>query len=180
MSGLYRRLERREIYRNAWVTAETHRIEHPTGVLGEHLLIVTPQSCGVVVEDDGDLLFARQPRFAAQRDVIEIVKGGADPGEAPLHSAKRELREELGITARAWSQLGTLQEIPSIVEPPIVLFVAQDLNFETPQPAAEEVIQLVRFKIGDALRAAIAGEINDAVTVASLFRFAVAQALITL
>lgn len=172
MSDAYRRLSRREVYRNAWVTVEAHRIVHATGAPGEHVLIVTPQSCGVVVEDRGDLLFARQPRFAARKYVTEIVKGGSNAGERPLDSAKRELREELGITAGSWSELGTLQEIPSIVEPPLILFLAQDIEYGRPEPMDEEGIALVRLKVAEALNAAVSGEIDDAVTVAALFRFA--------
>lgn len=172
--GLHRRLHRREVYRNAWLSVEAHEIVHPSGVPGEHLLIVTPQSCGIIVEDRGDLLFARQPRFAAQCAVIEIVKGGAAGGEPPLVCAKRELREELGITARDWSQLGITHEIPSIVAPPVALFLARELEYGVSEPAGEESITLVRFSAEAALEAAVSGDIDDAVTIAALFRFAAA------
>jgi len=176
----YSRLNRREVYRNSWLKVEAHRIVHPSGATGEHLLLVTPQSCGVIVEDNGDLLFTRQPRFAAQRLVTEIVKGGSNAGELPLDSAKRELREELGITARYWSDLGTLHEIPSIVEPPVILFLARELEYGASNPAAEESIMAVRLRIGAALNAAVNGEIDDAVTIAALFRFAVSSEYINL
>ncbi len=169
---LHTRLSRRELYRNPWLAAEAHEIVHPSGMPGEHLLLVTPQSCGVVVEDRGELLFAQQARFAAQRLVIEIVKGGAGPSELPLDCAKRELREELGITAHIWSELGSVREIPSIVDPPVKLFLARELDYGAAEPAREESITLVRFEIGGALDAAVSGEIDDAVTIAAIFRFA--------
>ncbi len=172
------RLSRRELYRNAWLSVEAHRIVHPSGAPGEHVLVVTPQSCGIVVEDDGELLFARQPRFAAQGHVIEIVKGGAGAGELSLDSAKRELREELGITAGKWSDLGIVHEIPSIVEPPVALFVARELEYGVSEPAEEESITIVRLKIAAALDAAVSGEIDDAVTIAALFRFAASSGYI--
>jgi hypothetical protein len=168
----YRRLSRRQLHKSVWLGVETHRIVHPSGVPGEHILITTPQSCGVVVQDHGELLFTRQPRFAARCYVIEIVKGGQDEGESALECAQRELREELGVTARDWCDLGRLREIPSIVDPPIRIFLARDLEFNAPEPAQEESISLVRFSIDEALGAALAGEIDDAVTVAALFRFA--------
>ncbi len=142
-------------------------------------MVVSPQSSGIVVEDDGELLFARQPRFAAQDHVTEIVKGGAGAGESPLDSAKRELREELGITARKWSYLGLVREIPSIVDPPVALFVARELEYGVPEPADEESITIVRLKIAAALDAAVSGEIDDAVTIAALFRFAASSGYLT-
>ncbi len=125
----YKRLARCEIYRNSWVAVERHEITHPTGVRGEHVLIVTPQSCGIVVEDGADLLFTRQARFAAAGYVTEIVKGGRNDGESLEEAAQRELLEELGVIARTWSRLGTLREIPSIVTPPVAVFLAQHLEF---------------------------------------------------
>lgn len=169
---LHKRLSRRELYRNAWLAVEAHEIVHPSGVPGEHILLVTPQSCGIIVEDRGELLFTEQPRFASQRPVIEIVKGGAGAGELPLECAKRELREELGLTARLWADLGSVREIPSIVDPPVRLFLARELEYGVAEPADEESITLARFRIGAALEAAVNGEIDDAVTIAALFRFA--------
>jgi 8-oxo-dGTP pyrophosphatase MutT (NUDIX family) len=128
-----------------------------------------------VVQDGADLLFARQPRFAARRHVVEIVKGGAGSGESLLECAKRELREELGIAARRWSELGILYEIPSIVAPAVAIFLARDLEFGSTDPGLEESISLVRMRIGDALAAAASGEIDDAVTIAALLRFALLE-----
>ncbi len=168
----YKRLDKKTVYENEWLSVEAHRITHPNGSAGEHLIIVTPQACGVVVEDKGYLLFARQPRFAARQYVTEIVKGGGSAGESPLESAKRELREELGITAQRWSALGILREIPSIVDPPVVLFLAREVEYGNSEPSDAETITMVRATIADSLDAAMNGAIDDAVTVAALFRFA--------
>jgi 8-oxo-dGDP phosphatase len=175
----YTRLSFRELYRNPWLSIESHGIVHPNGSGGEHVLIATPQSCGVVVEDRGEVLFTRQPRFAARRHVVEIVKGGRHLSESPLESAKRELREELGITAHRWLELGKLHEIPSIVAPPVIIFLASELEFGAAEPEDEESISLVRLKTSAALDATLAGEIDDAVTVAALFRFAAARGYIS-
>jgi len=174
MQDPYVRLRGRELYRNPWLAVEAHEIVHPNGAPGEHLLVVIPQACAVVVEDGDDLLFTRQPRFAARRWVVEVVKGGADAGETPLECARRELREELGASARRWTALGHLYEIPSIVNEPLNVFLASEITLETPDPEVQESIDLVRIAARDAIAAAAAGEIDDAVTVAALFRYATA------
>jgi 8-oxo-dGTP pyrophosphatase MutT (NUDIX family) len=175
----YTRVCARELYRNPWLAVEAHDIVHPNGTPGEHVLVVTPRACGVVVEDGVDLLFARQPRFAARRWVTEIVKGGAAPGEPMLDAAKRELREELGISASQWSPLGRLYEIPSIVDSPVDIFVASGLTHRAAQPEEEESIEPVRIGARQALNDALRGEIDDAVTVAALFRYAVMRGLLS-
>ena len=174
MEDPYRRLSHRELYRNPWLGVEAHEIVHPNGEKGEHVLVVIPRASAVVVEDGAELLFTRQPRFAARHWVVEVVKGGSDEGETPLECARRELREELGIVAGRWTELGRLWEIPSVVNEPLGIFLARDLEFETADPEAHESIEPVRMAIDDALAAAIDGRLDDAVTVAALFRYAAA------
>lgn len=176
----YKRLKARELYRNPWLAVEAHEMVHPNGVPGEHVVVVAPAPSAVVVEDGSDLLFAVQPRFAANVTAVEIVKGGRDPGEDALECARRELREELGIAARTWISLGRLYEIPSIVEEPIAIFLARDLTFEAAEPEAQETIRVHRMPAAQALAAAASGEIDDAITVAALFRYAVAAGVLHL
>jgi len=167
----YRRLAHREIYSNPWVRADVHEIVHPTGAAGEHLLIATGRASGVLVVERDHFIFARQPRFAADRVVLEIVKGGAEEGESAEACAKRELREELGLTARTWTPLGEAYELPSIVERPVALFVARDLSRVPSAQESVEQIHAVRMPIAEAFRAARDGGIDDAVTLAALLRF---------
>lgn len=171
MSDAYRRLERREIYRNPWIAVDVHSMIHPTGVPGEHVTVGTGRASGVLVEDGSAFLFARQPRFAARIEAVEIVKGGADDDETPLACAQRELREELGIEAQAWIPLGIAYEIPSIVEEPLTLFLAREVRAVGAAPEAVEQIVPMRMEIDDAYRAAMDGRIDDAVTLAALLRY---------
>ncbi len=167
----YRRLRSREAYRNRWVSVEVHEIVHPSGVAGEHVAIVTPAASAVVVVEGGELIFARQPRFAAQTTVTEIVKGGAGVGESPLACAQRELREELGLRADVWEPLGEVYELPSIVAHPVALFVARDLSACSGAQEDVESISPVRMSLAEAFDRALRGEVCDAVTLAALLRF---------
>ena len=176
----FQRLGSREVYRNPWLAVEVHEIVHPSGAPGEHVLVVTPPCAGVVVADGGDLLFARQARFGADAEILEIVKGGAEERESLLECARRELREELGVVAAHWKPLGMLFEIPSIISAPIEIFLAHGIEHVDHEPEAVESIELVRVPEEVAVRAAVAGEINDAVTVAALLRYGVTRGIIQL
>ncbi len=174
----YQRLSSREVYRNPFLSVEAHEIVHPSGVKGEHVLIVTPPAAAVVVADGGDLLFARQPRFGAQAEVVEIVKGGAEPGETALECAQRETREELGIVAAHWTELGRLYEIPSLMNAPVELFLAHGIEHVETEAEAVETIELVRLPQDLAIAAAASGKMNDAVTVAALLRYGIAAGVL--
>lgn len=174
----YQRVSSREVYRNPFLAIEAHEIVHPSGVAGEHALIVTPPCSAVIVADGGDLLFARQPRFGAQAEVLEIVKGGADSDESSLECAQREVREELGIVAAHWTELGRLYEIPSLMNSPIELFLAHGIEHVDSESEDIESIELVRLPQEIALQAAASGKINDAVTVAALLRYGLRSGLL--
>ncbi len=167
----YQRLAQRELYRNPWVAVHIHDIIHPTGVRGEHVAIATGAAAGVLVVDREAFVLARQPRFAADARMLEIVKGGANAGESMLACAQRELREELGLAAADWAPLGVAYEIPSIVEHPVVLFAARELRTVPKQPEDVEAIEAVRIPFDDAYRAARDGRIDDAITLAALLRY---------
>lgn len=174
----YQRLRLREVYRNPFLAVQAHDVVHPSGVTGEHVLIVTPPSSAVIVADGGDLLFTRQPRFGAQAEILEIVKGGANPGETPLECAQRETREELGVVAAHWNELGRLFEIPSLMNTPIELFLAHGIEHVETDPEAVETIELVRLPQHVAIAAAASGKINDAVTVAALLRYGMSAGIL--
>jgi ADP-ribose pyrophosphatase len=173
----YIRLSKRELYRNPWLAVEAHEIVHPNGTPGEHVLVVAPFPCAVVVEDGGALLFARQPRFGARRVVVEIVKGGREGSESALECAARELREELGVQARHWSPLGRLYEIPSIINEPVEVFLASETSPAYGEQEAVESIEPVRLSFEETIARVRDGEIDDAITVAALFRYALARGL---
>jgi 8-oxo-dGTP pyrophosphatase MutT (NUDIX family) len=176
----FERRSTREIYANPFLSVEVHDIMTPGGTEGEHVLIVTPPASAAIIGDGGDLLFCRQPRFGAQADVVEIVKGGAEPGESPLQCAQREAREELGIVAAEWEPLGQLLEVPSIMNSPVELFYAHGIEHVDPSTEATESVELVRIPETVAFRAAASGQINDAVTLAALLRYGSRKGLLRL
>jgi 8-oxo-dGTP pyrophosphatase MutT (NUDIX family) len=163
---------RRTTYENRWLRFEAHDMVHPNGQPGEHGVVVTPHASGAIVLDGDEVILTRQARYAIDSVVLEIVKGGGDPGEAPRAAAERELREELGIEAQRWDDLGIVYEIPSIVQEPVSLFLARDIRAVASDPEDVETIVAVRMSFRDALRAAARGELNDAVTVVALMRAA--------
>lgn len=167
------RTSHREVYRNAWVTLEAHEIVHPNGQRGEHALVVAPNAAAVVAIDGEDILLTRQERFAIDRSVLEVVKGGAAPGESFLACAQREAREELGVVATSWEPLGLLYEVPSILQPPIFAFLAREIELVEQEPERVESIAVERLPLDEVLTAIVDGRINDAVTGAAIFRAAV-------
>jgi 8-oxo-dGTP pyrophosphatase MutT (NUDIX family) len=171
MSGAgYVRRSKRVVYENAWLRFEAHEIVHPNGAPGEHGVIATPPASAVVLIDGDEVVLVRQSRFAIDRVVLEVVKGGLHAGEDALACAQRESREEAGVIAAHWHSLGVTYEIPSIVQEPVALFLGEHLTPAPLPPEAVERIDVVRMPFGDALEACADGRIDDAVTAIALLR----------
>ena len=166
----YVRLAQRVVYENPWLRFEAHDIVHPNGTAGVHGVVVTPRASAVVLVDGDDVLLVRQARFAVDRVVLEVIKGGRHPGEDALACAQRESREEAGVVAARWHALGEAYEIPSIVQEPVALFLGACLTPAPLAPEAVERIDVVRMRFADALDACVDGRIDDAVTAIALLR----------
>jgi 8-oxo-dGTP pyrophosphatase MutT (NUDIX family) len=166
----YVRRAKRVVYANPWLRFEAHEIVHPHGTPGDHGVVVTPPASAVVLIDGEIVLLARQPRFALDRVVLEVIKGGRHSDEDALACAQRESREEAGVVAARWFPLGVAYEIPSIVQEPVALYLGVGLTAAPPAPEAVERIEVVRMPFEDALEACIDGRIDDAVTALALLR----------
>ena len=166
----YVRRAKRTVYENAWLRFEAHEIVHPTGTPGVHGVLVTPRASAVVLLDGEEVLLTRQPRFALDALVVEVVKGGRHADEDGLACAQRESREEAGVVAAEWRSLGVTYEIPSIVQEPVELYLGRGLAAAPLAPEAVERIEVVRMRLDDALEACADGRIDDAVTAVALLR----------
>ncbi len=168
----FQRRAKRTVYANPWISFEAHDIIHPNGAPGEHGVVVTPPASAVVVYDGGAVWLTRQARFAVDRVVLEVVKGGAEPGETPLEAARRETREEIGVEAARWDALGIAYELPSLVDHEVSLFLARDLTRVATEHEDVETIETVRLPFEEAVDAALSGELQDAITGLALLRAA--------
>jgi 8-oxo-dGTP pyrophosphatase MutT (NUDIX family) len=99
----------------------------------------------------------------------EIIEGGADPHEGPLAGAKRELREEAGLEASDWRQLGTDQQLSNcLTSERSWIYVARGLRHVGAEPEPTEVLRLMKVPLPHALDLVDRGVIVDAVSVMGL------------
>jgi ADP-ribose pyrophosphatase len=124
----------------------------------------------VPVLDDGRLILEHQFRYPLGRVMLEFPAGKIDPGESPEATAKRELLEETGFTAREWRHLGTLHPCPGYSDERIELFLARGLERQGGQNLDPgEFIDLLYLPPAEITAAVREGGITDGKTVAALF-----------
>jgi 8-oxo-dGTP pyrophosphatase MutT (NUDIX family) len=163
------------VYENNWIRVTEHDALAPTGrpalygVVGfkSYAMAVLP------LHDDGTVILVGQNRFAIAGYSWEIPEGGGRLDVAPLESAKRELAEETGLEASDWREVLTgVQLSNSITDERAFGFLAIGLREAAGghhKDDTEEIV-LARVPFREALDAALAGHLQDVLTVAMLLR----------
>jgi ADP-ribose pyrophosphatase len=140
-----------------WGEHEREIVEHPGAV------------AIVAVDAEGYVALVRQLREPARKRLLELPAGTAEPGEEPLATARRELREECGLSGGEWRELAAFWTTPGFCRERMHLFAAEGVEQGEAAPAPDEELELVRWpvaEVGERL-----GEIEDAKTLAGLLLY---------
>jgi 8-oxo-dGTP pyrophosphatase MutT (NUDIX family) len=120
------------------------------------------------VDADRRILFVRQYRHAAGKELLELPAGTLDARELPENCALREIREETGFAAGKLIKLGEFFLAPGYSTEYMVVFLATEL-YHDPLPGDEdEFIALQPIPIDRAYELALNGELQDGKSLAAL------------
>jgi ADP-ribose pyrophosphatase len=122
----------------------------------------------VAVDQDRSIAMVNQYRHAVGGYLWEVPAGCRASGESFLECARRELREEAGLTAARWERLGSIVTVPSFCDERIELFMARELSAGSGFLDADEVIRVERLPLKRVLAMIHAGDIVDSKTIAAL------------
>lgn len=156
-SGTLVRLKRDRVRLPDGGEAVREYVEHPGAVMIIPLLA------------DGRVVMERQFRYPHRREFIEFPAGKIDPGEAPLATARRELREETGYEAGEWARLGSLDPLLSYSSERIEVYLARRLVAGTAALDGGEFLEVFAANPVEALQWVRDGRITDAKTMVGLF-----------
>ena len=123
----------------------------------------------VAVDSDDRLWLVRQLREAARKELLELPAGTREDGEEPLATARRELREECGLTGGEWTELGSFWTTPGFTTEHMVVYAATGVEAGDADPDDDEEVEVVRWPVGE-IRARL-HEIEDAKTLAGLLLY---------
>ena len=168
----WKRGPERAVYDNPWMGVREYDAVAPTGrpanygvvTFRNHAIAVLP------LHDDGTVTLVGQNRFVFGDYSWEIPEGGSPVADDPLAGARRELREETGLEAAHWRRVLTLQLSNSLTDERAFGFLATGLTQAETSPDETEDLAIVRVPFTEVLDAALAGHIEDALTVAMLLR----------
>ena len=177
-NGPWTRRSRRVAYENAWVTVWHDEVTRPDGEPGIYGLVhFANLAAGVVVLDADDrILLVGQHRYTLDAMSWEIPEGGVPAGESAIDGAARELREETGVVAGDWRELGRLHLSNSVSDEVAVLFLARAETHGAPDPEGTEALEVRWVAFDEALAMTLDGRITDAMSVCAIQRVALERA----
>jgi 8-oxo-dGTP pyrophosphatase MutT (NUDIX family) len=148
-------------YRNPFIEVVEDRVTRPDGQPGRYATVAMKPGVAILpVDDAGAAYLTRQFRYAIGRESIEVACGGVDEGEGPREAARREAREELGIEASDWLDLGRIDLDTSIVRCPVHLFLARGLSFTEARREGTETMEVLKVPFAEAVRMVADGTIT--------------------
>lgn len=169
----WKTLSARDVYDNPWIGLTEYQVTNPSGKPGIYGKVHYKNiAIGVVAVDTaGNTYLVGQFRYVLDAYSWEIPEGGCPLGTNPLESAKRELREETGLTANRWTLLQRLHLSNSVSDEEGLIYLAEDLHQGAPSPEdTESDIQVKKLPLQEAVQMALDGRITDSMSIIGLLR----------
>lgn len=161
-----------KIYDNPWISVYHSEVLTPgknKGVYG--IVKFKNYATGVIPLDENyNTIIVGQYRLPHEAYSWEIPEGGAFLDEDPLEGAKRELSEEVGITAKKWTKIQDFHLSNSVSDEKGTLYVAQDLTFNEAHPDDNEELQTKKIPFTELVEMVLNGTVLDSMTIMAVLK----------
>jgi 8-oxo-dGTP pyrophosphatase MutT (NUDIX family) len=98
--------------------------------------------------------------------------GGGLIGKDILESAKRELREETGLTAEKWTEIMKIHPSNSVTDEEGIVYLAEGLTQGETEFEETEVLKIRKLAFSEVLEMVMNGSITDGISIAGILKAA--------
>lgn len=162
-------------YDNRWISVTEYQVLNPSGGKGIYGKVHFKNTAIGILALDKELntWLVGQYRYTLNAWSWEIPEGGGPQGEPPIEAAKRELKEETGLTAGKWTELLKFHTSNSVTDEEGFAFLAEDLTEgEMLLEDTEADLRVWKLPLAEAIKMVEAGKITDSISVMSLLKVA--------
>jgi 8-oxo-dGTP pyrophosphatase MutT (NUDIX family) len=170
----WKKLGSKVVYDNPWITVYEDRVVNPGGGENQygHIHFKNKAIAIVPLDDEGNTWLVGQDRYTLGAYSWEVPMGGAASDEELLDAAKRELKEETGLSAAKWTSVMRLHTSNSITDEEGFVFLAENLSEGEPAFEETEKLEIRKLSLDHALEMVNDGQITDAISVAAILKIA--------
>lgn len=165
-------ISEKRVYENPWIAVEHREVLTPAGDPGVYGVVrFRKLAVGVVpIDEAGRVHLVGQWRVPLDEFSWEVPEGGAELGEAPEETARRELKEETGLAAGRLTPILSMALSNASTDERAIVFLATDLKAGPAAPEGTEKLSHRIVPFAQALHLAVTGALTDSMTVAGLLR----------
>jgi len=139
-------------YKDKFLMLQVDKVTKPDGEPGSYATVRLKTGVAILpIDESGNVFLTKQFRYALGKQSIEVISGGIEDDGNPLEAAKREAKEELGIVADEWIDLGIFDLETSMVKGPVYLYMARDLKLKSADQDSTEDIKPLKVSMAEAL-----------------------------
>lgn len=159
------------IYTGKVINVRCDDVSLPNGKETKREIVEHRGGVGIIPFDGENVYLVNQYRYAMRQVLTEIPAGKREFDEKPIETAKRELYEEIGATAKEFIFLGEYYPTVGYCEEIIYLYLAKDLKFSNRLHLDEdEFLNVSKVSYKKALDMVKSNEIKDAKTVIGILK----------
>ena len=151
------------------VTRETAELENGEKAIRE-VVHHSGGVCVVPLTDEGEVLLVKQFRYPYKEVLTEVPAGKREYGEDPLECGIRELKEEVGATAKNIIPLGRVYPTVAYNTEVIYMYLATGLDFGEQKLDEDEFLDVVKMPLEEAFKKVMNDEMPDAKTQAAIMK----------
>ena len=161
-----------KVYESPWIHVTKHNVLDPSEQPGTYSVVHFKHlAIGVLpLDEEYNTWIVGQYRFPLKRYTWEIPEGGGDMNVPPIDSAKRELSEEVGISATKWTNIQEFDTSNASTDERAIIFVAQKLNFHEAHPDDNEELTIKKLPFAELYELAVKGEITDSLSLVAILK----------
>lgn len=175
MKHNYKILSQKQIYSGKIFSVHVDQIEYDSGVKSVREIAQHPGGAAVVaVFPDDTILMVKQYRYPIEDFLWELPAGKLDPGEEPIKTAMRELKEETGYKADSLKLLLRMHSTPGFCTEILFIYEAVGLVDHQHDQALEEGEQYLsvhRLPLAKVVEMIEQGNITDAKTICGVLTY---------
>jgi len=163
----WKKLSESILFQNPWWTYKRDAFELPSGKPGEYHYVHTNGSSMIIpVLGDGTLVLVNQYRYLMGKESLEFPCGSVKDGSTCDETARHELLEETGFSAKEMVRVGEFNPYNGVTDEMCRVYVARDLEHVGGTPDETEEFEILRMTPAEIEERIRTGVLWDGMTIA--------------